>query len=221
MKKENRRSNIIIGKVVKQRKTRYNSASQVILNNKDEYWENKKIMKLIQAYEEQDLVAIQKLYREAFPIEERKPFSMLLQKRGEQFVEILAIKTEEDRFCGLAITVLHKDMVLLDYFAIANECRDGGLGTKALGLLKARYADRRFFLEIESTDADVPDRVNRMRRKAFYEKNGLTPTSLLVNLFGVEMEILVNSCTVRYEEYHEMYEMFGTDIGDKVTLIHE
>lgn len=178
-------------------------------------------MKLIQAYEEQDLEAVEKLYQEAFPIEERKPFSMILQKREEQFVEILAIKTNENRFCGMAVTVLHEDMVLLDYFAIASECRDGGMGTKALGLLKERYADRRFFLEIESTDADVSDRRNRMRRKAFYEKNGLTPTSLLVNLFGVEMEILVNSCTVRYEEYHKIYEMFGTDIGDKVTLIHE
>lgn len=178
-------------------------------------------MNLIQAYEEQDLMAIQELYREAFPEEERKPFSMLLQKRAEKAVEILAIKTDENSFGGLAIIVFYKDMALLDYFAISGKYRGKGIGTKVLDLLKKRYADSRLFLEIESTKAAVPDKKNRIRRKAFYTKNGFTPTSLLVNLFGVEMEILVNSCKIQYEEYHEMYKMFGTEIGDKVILIQK
>ena len=59
-------------------------------------------MKLIEAYQEQQLKDIQDLYEKAFPASEKKPFSLILEKRKEGVVEVLAIEGEE-RFLGLAI----------------------------------------------------------------------------------------------------------------------
>lgn len=95
-----------------------------------------------------ELRKIKKIYLEAFPKSERKPFRLMKQKAAEGVMEFLAIR-EKGKLAGLAITVLYKDMVLLDYFAIEKSFRGQNLGTEALALLKKRYEGRRFFLEIE------------------------------------------------------------------------
>lgn len=177
-------------------------------------------MKLTEAYNEK-LSKIQELYQEAFPAAERKPFEIILEKRQEGAVEILALETEDGEFRGLAISVLYKDMVLLDYFAVSPKQRGHGTGSAALRLLKQRYADKRFFLEIERTGVEAENALQRSRRKEFYLRNGMTVTPLLVELFGTEMEILTASCQISYEEYYELYvEVFGKSrMGRKIKLI--
>lgn len=63
-----------------------------------------------------------------------------------------------------------------DYFAVDPAARGGGIGGEALGLLRERYAGRRFFLEIEALgEPDTPPEQEtlRARRKAFYLRNGM------------------------------------------------
>lgn len=101
-------------------------------------------------------------------------------------------------------------MVLLDYFAVAANKRGKGVGSAAIQLLKERYANKRFFLEIERTDVKAENLEERCRRREFYLKNGLAPISLFVELFKVEMEVLTNHCMVSFEEYYQLYiETFG------------
>ena len=97
------------------------------------------------------LAQIEKLYYEAFPVEEQKPFSVILEKNREGSMEILAAENNHKDFTGLAITARHRDLVMLDYFAISPCHRQGGVGSKVFRMLKERYAGQRFFLEIEST----------------------------------------------------------------------
>ena len=78
---------------------------------------------------------IRKLYKEAFPKEERKPFVLIQKIRSEGKGEILALE-DDGVFCGLAITFFNKDVVLIDYFAISAENRGQGLGSKAFNMLK-------------------------------------------------------------------------------------
>ena len=65
-------------------------------------------------------------------------------------------------------------------------------------------------IEIERTEGPQAERAenagDRIRRKAFYLRNGMTPTGLLVNLFGVEMEVLTCGRELTFEEYHSIYE---------------
>lgn len=177
-------------------------------------------MKLIKAEKPYLIEQVQKLYQEAFPAIERKPFELILQKCREGQMELLAIEGEEGVFCGLAITVLYKDRVLLDYFAIAPEHRGGGIGSQILQLLKTRYEDKKFFLEIERSDVEAENKEQRIRRKSFYMRNGMVPMGYLVCVFGTEMEVLTDHCEVGYEEYHELYrEVFGGKLGRSVKLL--
>ena len=174
-----------------------------------------------EAFEDEQLEQIRFLYEAAFPASEKKPFSLILEKRATGAVEILLIEDEKKRFRGLLITILHKDMVLIDYFAIDETCRGIGIGSDVLKLFTSRYANKRIFLEIESTVSEfVEDYEIKQRRKEFYEKNGFLSMNYLVDLFGVEMEILSFHSDVCFDEYYEMLlHVYGEKIRDKVQFL--
>ena len=103
------------------------------------------------------LRALHALYEKTFPRSEKKPFFVILQKRRKGTMEIISVEDENGGFLGFAITILHKDIVLLDYFAISPTCRGKGIGTKVLEALEQRYEGKRILLEIEDPDepADI------------------------------------------------------------------
>lgn len=173
---------------------------------------------IMQACDSVRLARIEKLYREAFPAQERKPFQLILDKRAEGDVEIQSIEGESGQFYGLAITILYQDMVLLDYFAIQPEQRGNGIGSQAFALLRGKYAGKRFFLEIERTGVEAENALFRQKRKAFYLRNGMQESFLFVRLFGVEMEVLVDGCSICFEEYKRLYtDTFGqTRMGKQI-----
>lgn len=167
--------------------------------------------------------AVRSLYREAFPRSEKKPWWMLkkLEKKGN--AEFLCIEDEEGGFEGLAIMMIWGDLALLDYFAISPECRGQNVGSRALCALQQRYGDKKLLLEIESTTGLEPEPENpgeKLRRKAFYLRNGMTPMDYLVDLFGVEVEVLTHGSSVTFEEYHSIFEnLFPAFLAKKVRRI--
>ncbi|MEH2944009.1 hypothetical protein VSQ32_14355 [Lachnospiraceae bacterium KK002] len=174
-------------------------------------------MKLTICTSESQLDHLKRLYLEAFPAPERKPFPLLLAKSREGLVELLAVEGEDDRFLGLAVTVLHKDMVLLDYFAIVPGMRGQNAGSKALRLLKKRYPDRKLILEIEDPEEESDNREERMRRKAFYIRNNMVIMPCSLELFGIKMLLLTSGDRITFGEYREIYEaVFPGTIADNI-----
>lgn len=108
-------------------------------------------IRLVEADQKRQVDRIHRLYREAFPAAERKPFFLIRRKAREGVTEMLSIEDGDGTFLGLAITMLDGDIVLLDYFAIEPACRESGVGSSAFALLKKRYESKRFILEIENT----------------------------------------------------------------------
>lgn len=163
-----------------------------------------------------ELRRLKRMYLEAFPRAERKPFWIMKQKAGQGVMELLAIR-EKGQPVGLAFTVRYQDLVLLDYFAVDRKCRGQNYGSRALMLLKERYQDRRFLLEIELPDGKASDQDERVRRKCFYLKNGMQETGIQVSVFGVPMELLTDGKPLNYEEYHRIYkEVIGTFFARRV-----
>lgn len=183
-------------------------------------------MELKKAKSLKQIINIYKLYRISFPKEERKPFWLILTGALRGNFELFSIE-DSKRFKGLAITLKNNDLALLDYLAISPSEKGGGYGSRALDFLKDYYKGFRFFLEIEnSSDEKAPNYRERQLRKKFYEKNGFSPLPFNVNLFGVNMEILGNNCSVDFDEYHNLYKhQFGgfmkKMIEKNVTLAEE
>ena len=114
-------------------------------------------------------------------------------------------------------------LALLDYLAIAPEYQGGGAGSSTLRELRERYGRGSLVVEIETTlgeeAAQAENAEERLRRKRFYLRNGMKTMDFVVNLFGVEMEILTFGRTVTFEEYYGIYEaVLPKRMMDKIRL---
>lgn len=145
-----------------------------------------------------------RLYLSAFPAAERKPWAMIRKMYRTGKTDIWCLM-KAGHFVGLAITINGPDTILLDYFAIEKRHRGQGVGTAALQAIMARYADKGFFLEIESTGESAPNQPQRLRRKKFYLSCGLQEMHTTAVLFGVKMELLGVGCHLDYAQYKAFY----------------
>ena len=151
-----------------------------------------------------DWLRLYRLYLSAFPREERKPFGLILRMYKKGTTDVWCLK-REGKFAGLGITINGPDLILLDYFAIGKKMRQQGVGSAALPVIVDYYGDKGFFLEIESTLEDAPNKNQRLRRKAFYLSCGLCELGATACLFGVNMELLGVRCQLNYDQYKAFY----------------
>lgn len=114
--------------------------------------------------------------------------------------DILAIEAG-GRLAGFFVVLKHRDLALVDYFAIHPDIRGGGIGSTALGQLCKLYRGKRLFLEIEAPLANTPNYEQRIRRKNFYHRNGFTDTGIAMAVYGTDMELLAYQCVITFEEY--------------------
>lgn len=148
---------------------------------------------------------LQRLFEEAFPVEERRPFSLLEQEVEQGFMELLVIEVD----CvpsGLVFTSFQGELVLLEFLAIDPSKRGQGLGSQVLSILKERYKGKRLFLEIETPMTN--DRTDiRYRREQFYIQNEFLPIGVFVLFQGVKMKLLSrNGEKITFQEYKEHYD---------------
>lgn len=151
-----------------------------------------------------DVPGLYLLYLQAFPPSERKPFGKILRMAKEGRSDLWVIRSDGS-FAGLAATVNSPEVVLLDYFAVKKRLRGKGVGSAALGKLERLYADRGFFVEIESTREIATNQQERERRKRFYEHCGMIPMGTEADVFGIRMELLGVRCHLDLAGYRNFY----------------
>lgn len=180
------------------------------------------MMELVKATTPEQLKPVYALYIEAFPEIERKPISLIEEKVAEGTSEVFAIM-DGDEFVGFAIYVIGEKLVLLDFFAILPEKRCEGYGSKVFPLLMTHYPEKHFLLEIEDPNAVglEPEELDaRKRRRAFYLRQNMVEMPFLIDLFGVEMEVLTDGHRLDFPEYHGLIRgIYGPIIDEKIRFI--
>ncbi len=163
---------------------------------------------------------LRRLYKQAFPANERKPWRLLLQLARAGKSELLAALNEQGQFCGLAVGHFWRDIVLLDYFATEEALRNQGLGSRFLQLLQERYSGRRLLLEIERPGSPGCNEALCRRRREFYHRCGLLETGHCAHVFATELLLLwqplgdtANPAAPSFADYVELYrQLFGGQI---------
>lgn len=155
---------------------------------------------------------LERLYREAFPRNERPPYFYIKHKAMKQGADFFGIY-DNNRFIGLLYTVIYKEIVYIFFFAIKEDFRGLGYGSQVLGKVKHKYRDSRIVLCIEELDKNSDNYSERLRRKEFYEKNGFTDTGVKVCEFGVNYEMLSCFGNVSYDEYRQLMRNYLGEIG--------
>ena len=147
-----------------------------------------------------------------FPANEVPPYWAVWRalKRG---VYSAFYMEDEDIMAAYAIVTAPQGsrFALINYLAVLPEKRSSGYGGKFLSMLKESFAGRVLVVEVDARlkTVDKAEKETRIRRIKFYERHSfrLLP-SLSVIIFGVDMEIMVNTQedvgSVR-DMMHELY----------------
>lgn len=143
------------------------------------------------------------LYLTAFPKEERVPVKYLMKHHGES--ELIACYDGE-LFCGFFSTLTFGDITHILFLAIADAFRCHGYGSALLGLVSRRHPGNRIILDIEAEDPAAPNYAQRVRRKAFYEKNGYTESGIKYDWRGVPYEILIKNGSITAAEFDAFWD---------------
>ncbi len=158
---------------------------------------------ILAAADRKDLPRIKKLYKTAFPAEERIPFFLLKRKVRQGRAAMLAAK-EENCFVGFIYLVEHGDLVYLFFFAVDPSRRDSGNGGGILRMLRERYPDKRIFLAREQLDPEADNYELRCRRREFYLRNGFTDLPCRIQEAGVVYDAMGIGGSISAQEYEAL-----------------
>lgn len=151
----------------------------------------------------------EKLYAlndEAFPKEERIPSEKLLALLGELDCDAWAFY--EDTFVGFAILLSDSSLqeAYLSYFAVDSAYRSKGYGGTALTKLAEVYSGYQIVLDMERMDDSAENYEQRLRRLAFYERNGYRRAKVGFRYFGMDLEIMCSQGAFREQEFRQLLE---------------
>lgn len=163
-----------------------------------------------------NLNKIKKLYHNTFPIDEQKPFDLI---ENHDDIELMSIENK-DHFSGFIVLLHYKDITVLDYFVLTDNQQGKGIGSSVLQLLISHYNNQRLLIEIENSNLPSHDQKQRIRRKEFYLKNNLVLLPYIVNVLGVDFELLTNHTNISYDEYVEVYaHAYSDTIKEDIFLV--
>lgn len=167
-------------------------------------------MQKIQAKTWLQWLQIRMLYQEAFPITERKPFSMIYKMQQKGKTDVWYFK-EHGKFIGFATTVNGDNVILLDYLAVSKKRRHHGFGSQILKELQNYYQPKGLLIEIERVYEHADNSQERINRKRFYLSNDMKELQVYANLFGVDMELLGYHCQL---DFHDYVAFYRDNLGD-------
>ena len=77
-----------------------------------------------------------------------------------------------------------------------------------LGLIAKRFPKNRIIADIEAEDPAAENNAQRIRQKAFYQRNGYTESEVAYVWRGVPYQILVKNGTITEAEFENFWKNF-------------
>lgn len=130
-------------------------------------------IELVRASREgRELRWLKRLFLSAFPREERPPF-FIMRWRANGNVDWWKIRADRED-AGFFYVVKHGELVYVFFFAVDERLRGRRIGTEALKMLLRKYSGKVLFLAIERIEEGAPNLRERIARRDFYLRCGLT-----------------------------------------------
>ena len=111
---------------------------------------------------------VYRIMEASFPVDERRPFDEQRALLEDPAYQIYVCKAPGSEDIAAFVAVWEFESVaFLEHFAVAPQCRNGGLGAKVLKELVEQTG------KTVCLEAELPETEIAARRIAFYERNGL------------------------------------------------
>lgn len=159
-----------------------------------------------------DWPEFRRLYRSAFPIQERICLDVYLEDHTGT-LDILGFYDDADAFCGLAIMMSYDDLTQILFFAIEEELRGKGYGSAAIQAMLAYYPSQRIMADVEEPSETSLNNGERLSRLRFYQKNGFLKTPVRLGWEGERYEMLISRGALTDAEYSGFWRRAAEDRG--------
>ena len=154
---------------------------------------------------------VTEIYERSFPHEEQIPLPELRRSAERDEVDFLAwidpsLPAGEDgagNVVALTFSFAFPDLFYLGFLAVDGRTRSAGYGSRILTHLRERYGDVPQLLEIEPVVREAGNYQQRVRRLAFYERNGFTVTNMLTHEAGQTYRVLARDGVVTPQRLEE------------------
>lgn len=156
-----------------------------------------------------DIEKINALNERAFPENERRPLEPLMDDPTGHG-EVVAFY-EQGVFRGFAGLLSCHDISHIIYFAIEEENRGRGLGTRALEAMHAMKKGCRMIVDVEDESENAPNNAQRRRRIDFYRRSGYVPSEVRYNWRDEDYVILVRGGGLTGAEFGEFWRGIEAD----------
>ena len=147
----------------------------------------------------------EKLYITSFPKEERMPLLLM---------RLLALKQEVDfncyyengEFCGFTYMASEGNVLFVLFFAVETKLRQKGYGSAILEYIKENNPSKTIVLNVELLDETADNYEERVKRFAFYKKNGFYDTGYDIEEIGGVFRVLSTSKNLNTDEYLRVFQ---------------
>lgn len=152
------------------------------------------------------------LYKSAFTTVRHVPAWMLKLKHRKGKVGFNSIY-DGDTWLGLIYTTEHwfghktdhQETVFVHFLAISDAIRSGGYGSQVLDFLKAQCLGKRIILNVEILDESESNYPQRVKRRAFYDKNGFVSSGYVIEDTSEQLDMLISGGRIHKEEIEVIY----------------
>ena len=147
---------------------------------------------------------IKRLYHTAFPKEELLPWWIVRLLTVQKCVDLTGYY-KEDTFAGFTFTATTEDILFVLFFAVEDHRRGDGLGSAILQYMKDRNPGKTIVLNVEPVDERAENNDQRIRRMAFYKKNGFYDTGYNIREVGGVFRVLATAPELDTAAYGKVF----------------
>lgn len=150
-----------------------------------------------------DIKTFEEINREAFPDSEYMSPEEMFEFAKNTGAEILGIY-DGDAFVGFTLFLKNDKCGYIFFLAIGKSYRSKGYGSESLKALIKRYPALQIILDFEEITESAENLEQRVRRKAFYLKNGFCETGHFTLLRGDRFEVVCNNGALLTEDFKRL-----------------
>lgn len=151
---------------------------------------------------------VKRIYMQAFPKEERMPFSLMLGMSLLWNTQFMAFY-DGDILCGLIYMATIGKTSFIMFFAVDEKLRCKGYGGRILAKVQELYPKNKIIISIEPCNVEAENKQLRLRRKNFYKRNGYSETGYFMKLAGMEQEILVKNGVFQKSQFRLFFMLYS------------
>ena len=162
---------------------------------------------------------VKNLYEASFPVQERIswPWMVWMALLGQ--ADFLAYFDGQD-FTGFSYSLRSKTSYYLLFLAIPSQHQSKGYGRQILQAVASRAGQRPIFLVIEPLDSSADNYEQRLKRLAFYEKNGYQLTDYIYFENQEVYQVLTNHISADFQDFERLAKKIELS-GMKIRLQRE